>query len=177
MKKGVFLGVMLLLPLAILVFLKKFGKNEYSLPVLHSKMSVEYLNPNIASEEIGVYINVGVGTEEDRRFIIQNLDRIIDKLKIHEDVKLFLYTDSDREKQNSEDYFIVNKNYESIEWKLDSSNAFLNFTEPLVVEEFPEAINKALLIDKGRQLRGVYDLSNEEEFDRISLELQILKYK
>jgi len=157
--KWIYLGIALLFPILLSLFLKYFGKSEFNIPlyyqsgidslsgVCHYHFSTPYAVPDS--------IRAGLSPESGRVLIVTT-DSSTDAKKNFERIK--------EEVENTDyDFFVM---------KADSTtdrlrSCFLLLNKPWTT----------VLIDGQKRIRGYYAPSTREETDRLMVELKILLKK
>ena len=179
--KDIFKTLMMLFilgsPIAIVFFLKMFGSNKFDLPVFHAS-GYEWQISECSNKEvqhlvsypleISDYIKnssraIVVGHLQSERNVINNLLRIhnsIDSTKS----QLILIHNTDISDPNIPNELKV--------LQLQSQSIFDIRCELLLRHK-----NEFVLIDESQQIRGYYDLSEEEEAERLMVEIKILFYE
>jgi hypothetical protein len=149
-KKSIFLGLALILPVAIFIFLKLFGKNKFDIPV--------YYKNGVDSVCV---------TNKSRPFEVDNI--VIKSIDWKNQPTLLTYTPSEKELENFKHVWQEIKTSEvtSVYLAADSTQ----WRDCLLLMRDPW---KTVLVDTDRHIRGYYNLSSREETDRLIVELQIL---
>lgn len=144
MKKGVLLLLALALPALVFVFLKRFGRNEFAVPVFHAQ-AAEWTLSDCPAATIPVrYITSSTGPHV-QIVTTRTLDAIaLDLRRVEQNISPALYQ-------------VVPVVRDSVRCAL------------LLRENDTE-----VLIDTAGQIRGYYSLGSREETDRLILELKIL---
>lgn len=144
MKKGILLLLALALPALVFVFLKRFGKNEFVVPVFHAEVPEWTLHDCPTAAAPLRYKSEQ--TEDGIRIVTtQSLDTIeFDLRRVEQNIDRNLYR-------------IVAVARDSVRCAL-----LLRDNESDV------------LIDSAGQIRGYYRIGSREETDRLILELKIL---
>lgn len=174
-RKFIYLFLALVLPGLIFIFLKKFGKNEFTIPV--------YFEHGIEPDSICSLKVEGVYTIPDSVFARIGLD----KKSSARIVVVYPFVKDDLSEVSRVSLKYISDNVETAivtgiqnNPESDLKRVFLNYNEfgPLVycllrVEE-PWSV---VLIDENNHIRGFYDGSRRDEMDRLDLELSILLKK
>lgn len=186
--KSVFLVLIILLPVAIFLFLKSFGNNQFEIPVLYQNGVVDTLNSNCGRSTAIPYLvntkpasqvvhkiyhfekNVTVGLE----FRLQELERIQNAIGPNNGVLLFSFLDSPSITKRAFDKLDDRINYNPSFWSIRPVNSatysiFKNCE--LVMSEIDDRV---VLVDKKERIRGYYDINDREETDRLIVEIKIL---
>ena len=143
MRKGV-LFLALVLPALVFVFLKRFGRNEFSVPVFHEQVA-EWTVPGCAAGSIPLRVTAS----QDQRRIrvvttqpISAIERDLSLLAQNLDSNLFRIIAADR----------------------DSVRCHLLLRDT----------DTEVLLDSAGRVRGYYHVGSREETDRLILEMRIL---
>jgi len=154
-KKNLFLGLALVLPVLVFVFLKYFGKNQFEIPVYHqSKVDriegcdLDYQAPYKVPDST----LISLGWDSKRAILILfHAMSGENKLRLEQEV------------QQSKLQVVLNEvGGEGASGKLFSCVLLL-----------PNKFN-AVLVDDQKQIRGYYEIDSREELDRLLVELKIL---
>lgn len=158
-KKAIFLGLALLLPVGIFIFLKMFGKNEFDVPALYQQEApppsancvMEYKSPYIIPDSI--MLKVRAAGQADFFLVVFSSDDLSSRIK--------------QEINPAEITFVK------------ASDLVAEVNIPTVKEcAFILRSNADLaLIDKDGKMRGVYTSTNRDDVDRLILETEILLKK
>lgn len=188
-KKGVFLFLLIALPVLIFLFLKFFGRNEFTIPVYYEEGITDSLaTPCLEQTNIQYVVKnnlIEMGEIDIVHFErmdgpvlktrLEELERVQDVFASDESIKLKTFLNQETIKATDiTDYdqrILFNENF----WKinaLDSSSwSHLKMCD-MVMSELD---NRVVLIDKENRIRGYYNILEREETDRLILELRILK--
>ena len=183
-KKSVFLFLALLLPTVTFLFLKFFGKNEFSVEPLFQ--TVVQSSEECSDVEYNVPYTI--------------TDSLLSGLQLSSDdsVTLIVFQDSRVAKQQEQTVQLtrifkefVNERMGVVKVVTDSSNG--NRSKKVNVKVIPvedavfarfhnciflmNPLDDAVIIDKKSRIRGQYVMSNREDADRLILELKILLKK
>lgn len=177
-KKPILLFLALLLPIAVFVFLKFFGKNEFSVPVLFTENieqpagceAFTYTLPYAIHDSVTKQIQ---WSSEDSISLFVFLDSVVNKQEIIIQLNR-VFTEFRGEKFAV--YGLSDKESEKI--KLDDSR-FTLFVEPAnkILKHcvfLLEGDNNTVLLDSKRRIRGQYTITDREETDRLILEMKIM---
>jgi hypothetical protein len=157
-KKFLFLFLALLLPIAVFVFLKFFGKNQFEVPLLYENgvsdppagCSYDYANPYLIPDSI----LTTAGANKSSVLIL------------------------DFSRQPSTEMQVVRDEFDHDPVVIKSAST-LNFTDEKLLREcifLVKAPNELVLIDSEKRIRGYYE-NTREEIDRLILELKIVLKK
>ncbi len=154
-RKNILLSVALLLPVAVFVFLKFFGKNKFDIPVFHQDR-IEITGD--CNQNYSVPYRVPVE-------ILSGLNCVIG------DPSVIVFSD------------LVGESKSRLEKEIEAKKLNLIVAKGLVPEEelrnlscvfiLPPETN-AVLVDGEQRIRGYYKLNDRDETDRLLVELKIL---
>jgi hypothetical protein len=150
-RKIIFLSLALLLPVIVFVFLKKFGRNQFDIPVYH-KDSVEY----------------AVGCERIFKAPYVIADSVASEIEWQgNEATLISFA-----KIPSEGLMRLKEDFEPSQLQIVSlkESEFTRFRCVFLVSEKYNAV----LLDSKKQIRGYYQLTTREEADRLLMEISIL---
>ena len=168
MKKLLFLVLALLMPVVIYLFLQSFGDNQYMLPIMHSEAVPSFENCETASapyklpamfyegvQHKAIIVDVRLG-DLDRRFINNELARV--RQYFGESVFTYKLFGQDIEAGVPDQYSTKTDLQRLAKCTLlsESNNSFIT------------------LVDNQGRIRGYYDSSKKQEFDRMITEIEIL---
>jgi hypothetical protein len=177
-KKPILLFLALLLPIAIFVFLKFFGQNEFEVPPLF----VDKIEQPAGCEGFTYIIPYGIPDSIATTIQCSGEDSIslvvfIDPSSNQQEMSIQLnriFTEFSKEK-----FKVVALADKAIENIISTDKRFILSVEPankilrhcvfLLNEE-----NNTVLLDSKRRIRGHYTLTNREEADRLILEMKII---
>ena len=162
-------------PISVFLFLKQFGANEFELPILYSegnpiadcstdsgeyKINLEVLEKYNIKLPALFYVPT---TEQDKYY--SDLNNVLAKYQNVYIYELMVADSSDSNAGSVSLYF--------------SENEYSNFINCTLIlgedQSLNEAIlNKFVLIDDARQIRGYYNCSDLEDIERLDVELDIL---
>lgn len=188
-KKSVFLFLLIALPVIIFLFLKSFGRNEFTIPVYYEqglgdslstpcldKAKEQYVvnNPLVQKGEINI-IHFERLDGPVLKTRLEELERVQDVFFNDEEINLSTYlngssialsdiTDYDRRIQFQDQFWKINE-VDSTAW------ANLKYCSVAMTN----LDNRVVLVDKQNRIRGYYNIIEREETDRLILELRILK--
>ncbi|OEK05296.1 hypothetical protein [Roseivirga misakiensis] len=190
-KKGVFLFLLIILPAAIFVFLKIFGRNEFTIPVYYEQGLTDSLpTPCLDRTPQQYIVNNEFVPQGGLKVIhferldgpvlktrLEALERVQDVFYDEKDIALSTFlngnsiqksdiTDYDKRIQFLDQFWTINQ-LDSTRWSnlKYCSMAMSNLD------------NRVVLVDGENKIRGYYNILEREETDRLILELRILKSK
>lgn len=188
-KKSAFLFLLIALPVLIFLFLKFFGRNEFTIPVYYQKGLGDSLSTPCLDRARQQYVvkdglvNEGVinivhferldGPVLKTR--LEELERVQDVFFNDAEIELTTYlngssivtkdiTDYNRRIQFLDNFWRINQ-LDSLSW------ANLKYCGMAM----SNLDNRVVLVDKQNRIRGYYNIMEREETDRLILELRILK--
>lgn len=188
-KKAIFLFLLIALPVIIFLFLKSFGRNEFTIPVYYERGLGDSLSTPCLDRSRGQYVIKNPLVAEGQINIIhfervdgpvlktrlEELERVQDVFLNDEEITLNTYlngssisikdiTDYDRRIQFQKQFWNIAQ--------LDSTNwANLKYCGTAMTN----LDNRVVLVDKFNRVRGYYNIIERAETDRLILELRILK--
>ena len=174
-KKFLYLFLALALPGLIFVFLKKFGKNEFTVPVYFETgltpdsictvaAAGPYQVPDSIVQKIGFRWPAGIKVVVVFPFVkddLSEVQRVADKYAADSVAVVVLSGIPNNPKTQLQTVFLDYNNFGS------AVLCWLRMNEPWSVA----------LLDEKNQIRGYYDGSKRDEMDRLDLELSILLKK
>ena len=188
-KKALFLFLLLLLPILVFLFLKGFGRNEFTIPVYYEQGVGDSLDtPCLDRAKHQYYVNSPFVEDGKLKIIhfervdgpltlfrLEELERVQDVFGDDPEVELITSVNtSSMGVQEIEDYQ-SRVYFEDKFWKrqaLDSMAwARLKYCD-MVMSNLD---NRVVLLDKENKVRGYYNITERDETDRLILELRILK--
>jgi hypothetical protein len=152
-RKTIFLSLAFILPIFVFIFLKFFGKNQFEIPVFHSKKvemvsgcDYQYVAPYILPDS--VLSTIGWKNGPATLIIYSNIVGLEVK-RLSEEfepsmLQVVSITNDDRASKLKNCVFLL-----------------------------PTTSN-AVLVDQKKQIRGYYQLTNRDEVDRLMVEVSIL---
>ena len=192
--KWIFLFFLLGLPVSVYLFLQGFGANKFEVPVFYQDGvkspisdcqfgSGQYKVPVLSGFDSTLRLNpskftiidIGSPNCDSCQYKINNLISILDKFRNWDELRIT----SILQKGSFELYSNSNKNWDLItSTKLDFqelANCVLNFG--LEVDQNGNVLRNGIvvLLDDLRRIRGYYNIFDQEEADRLAVELEILK--
>jgi protein SCO1/2 len=188
-KKGIFLFLLILLPVLIFLFLKGFGRNEFSIPVYYEQGLGDSLStPCLDRAKQQYYVQSPFSAAGKIKIIhfervdgpltlfrMEELERVQDVFGEDPEVELVTSVNGVSMKvQEIEDYS-ARVFFNDAFWKrqeLDSTAwAELKYCDVAM----SDLDNRVVLVDKQNRIRGYYNITERDETDRLILELRILK--
>lgn len=188
-KKSAFLFLLIALPVLIFLFLKFFGRNEFTIPVYYQKGLGDSLTTPCLDKSREQYVVRNMEVDMGKINIVhfervdgpvlktrlEELERVQDVFQNDADIELTTYLNgSSISLKDITDY---NKRIQFVDqfWKisqLDSADwANLKYCGMAMTN----LDNRVVLVDKQNRIRGYYNIIEREETDRLILELRILK--
>lgn len=188
-KKAVFLFLLIILPVAIFLFLKSFGRNEFTIPVYYEQGLGDSLStPCLDKAQTQYFVQNNLLPDNKAKVVhfermdgpllklrMEELERVQDVFYNDEDIELLTYVNNaSLDVQAINDYdsrirfmdeFWHRNALDSTEW------AKLKFCDMAMTR----IDNRVVLVDKQNRIRGYYNITEREETDRLILELRILK--
>jgi hypothetical protein len=182
-KKPIFLFLALVLPVAVFVFLKFFGKNEFAVPVLFDdgiatpvgcesfRYDVPYSVPDTilakfswsSNDSILLVVFSGTTNAEQQEQSIQ-LNRIFTEFP-SDNFKIILLSETDKTEQSE----LENVRLIPVNWQEESSARSCVF--------LLKPTDNTVLLDSKKRIRGQYNTANREEVDRLIMEIKIMLKK
>lgn len=174
-QKVVIMISVLLAPIFVFLFLKKFGENEFELPVYYPegnpiaacsggvqqhKLSAEILSQSKIELPVLIYVS----SAEQNEFY-SDLNNVLEK-----------YPGINLLSISTEGATVAQEGRESLSFDSLSYQNFIN-CELILGEDhqLKQAItNKYVLIDSERNIRGYYDCGDLDDIERLDVELDIL---
>jgi len=183
--KPLFLTILVVMPVLVFLFLKIFGVNQYEIPVYYENglqnpncgleltaqyevPALEYFGMSKIQTELPakprLYLN-GPSSHRNEQ-IPASLVRLLQSPLFHDDVDVVIFYGDDAD---------LNDNF--------SSDLMLVRGSPQQIDKFFRCgliLNKAdyaswiILVDSQRRIRGYYDGEDDEEVERLDLEVTIL---
>jgi hypothetical protein len=182
-KKPILLFLALGLPVAVFVFLKYFGRNEFAVPVLFEAgietpvgcelfvYDVPYSIPDTiltkfawsSSDSISLVVFSGRINAEHQEQSIQ-LDRIFTEFPT-DNFKIIVLSESSRAEQTE----FKNVRLVLVDWQQESSARSCVF--------LLKPTDNTVLLDSKKRIRGQYNITNREDVDRLIMEIKIVLKK
>lgn len=199
MKKILFLVFTLAIPVAIFLFLKIFGNNEFEVPILfengipecenskapHVVPEFEYIGEtenSLSSQELEGYLVFGILHEksiEDLKTKIIELTRIQDAFYEIGAPTFILLTDEKMQLKETFTKLATEVGLEKENYEIASmSHGFLMDFQSCgiaLIDKGNGQSDNLTLVDPNRNIRGIYHTYDLEQTDQLILELKILK--
>lgn len=190
--KGIYLFLLILLPVIIFLFLKGFGKNQFDIPVLYTDgLGDTLVNIGCLDRSNSQYYVESPYMEKGIVKVVQfeSLDGPVLKTRLEElekvqdifyknpKIKLTTYLNENSLQANSISNYDKRITFFEDFWKfkeLDSAT-WAGFRQCDLVMTAMD--NRVVLIDEQNKIRGYYNIMEREETDRLILELRILQSK
>jgi protein SCO1 len=190
--KGIYLFLLILLPVLIFLFLKGFGKNQFDIPVLYPNGVIDTLEQvSCIDRSPGQYIAKAPELELGVVKIIQfeetdgpvlktrleELEKVQDIFYKNSKMRLTTYLNNTSIQANSISNYNRRITFYDQFWKfeeLDSATWSSLKSCALIMTELD---NRVVLVDAENKIRGYYNIMEREETDRLILELRILQSK
>lgn len=188
-KKSAFLFLLIALPVLIFLFLKFFGRNEFTIPVYYQEGVGDSLSTPCLDKSKEQYVIKNMLVEDGKINIVhferldgpvlktrlEELERVQDVFYNDAEIGLTTYlngasisskdiTDYNRRIQFKEQFWTISE-LDSVDW------AGLKYCGTVM----SNLDNRVVLVDKFNRIRGYYNIMEREETDRLILELRILK--
>ena len=157
LKKAFILSFSILLPIILYFFLKFFGENKYVVSEVDYGCYEELIKTTFSEQDIRSEVIL-----VDIRFDLKN--SLVDNLltKLYSNKKIDIITLSE-----------INRN---ISWDVLKTD-FFSDTNEMICFESESKKDYVLLIDSELKVRGIYDLNNLDEYDRLNVEIDIVNLK
>jgi len=157
LKKAFILSFSILLPIILYFFLRVFGENRYEVSEVDYGCYEELLN-SAFSEQVKRSEVILI----DIRFNLKN--SLVDNLltKLYSNKKIDIITLSE-----------INRN---LNWDVIETN-FFSETDEKICFESDDKKDYVLLLDNEYKVRGIYDLNDLDEYDRLNVEIDIVNIK
>lgn len=158
MKKLIFLFLALLFPVAIFVFLKLFGRNEFNVPVLHEEGKIDapahcdfvYSAPYRLADSVVSALRLNA---TDSLFVVyfdSSLETAIDRVAVE---------------------FKWAPVYIAAPGSFSPEANLTTIRECALLMKVPASV---VLLDHQRRIRGYYDGADRDEVDRLIVEMKII---
>jgi hypothetical protein len=198
MKKALALAILLSLPVVVFLFLKFFGSNNYEVPVyelaerddcVESQLKIQGENSTGSDEFVRKVSNSDaqyvIWALVDQKVLasleihLMHLSRIYDTFQNDGDVRILSIISSEIEDGIIDNYLRSRENHISgdLQWYLgmiSQRGQYSNLLNCKLGIDNTNASNLFLFDDAGR-LRGYYNSIDDDETERLILELKILK--
>jgi hypothetical protein len=157
LKKAFILSFSILLPIILYFFLKFFGENKYVVSEVDYGCYEELIKTTFSEED-----NRSEVILVDIRFDLKN--SLVDNLltKLYSNKKIDIITLSK-----------INRN---LSWNVIKTD-FFSDTNDMICFESESKKDYVLLLDSDLKVRGIYDLNNLDEYDRLNVEIDIINLK
>jgi hypothetical protein len=157
LKKAFILSFSILLPIILYFFLKFFGENKYVVSEVDYGCYEELIKTTFSEED-----NRSEVILVDIRFDLKN--SLVDNLltKLYSNKKIDIITLSK-----------INRN---LSWNVIKTD-FFSDTNDMICFESESKKDYVLLLDSDLKVRGIYDLNNLDEYDRLNVEIDIVNLK
>ena len=157
LKKAFILSFSILLPIILYFFLKFFGENKYVVSEVDYCCYEELIKTTFSEQDIRSEVIL-----VDIRFDLKN--SLVDNLltKLYSNKKIDIITLSE-----------INRN---LSWNVIKTD-FFSDTNDMICFESESKKDYVLLLDSELKVRGIYDLNNLDEYDRLNVEIDIVNLK
>tara|TARA_Y100000768_G_scaffold186056_1_gene139386 strand:- start:2934 stop:3419 length:486 start_codon:yes stop_codon:yes gene_type:complete len=157
LKKAFILSFSILLPIILYFFLRVFGENRYEVSEVDYGCYEELLN-SAFSEQVKRSEVILI----DIRFNLKNslVDNLLTKLYSNKKIDIITLSEINR-----------NLNWDVIE------TDFFSETHEKICFESDDKKDYVLLLDNEYKVRGIYDLNDLDEYDRLNVEIDIVNIK
>lgn len=157
LKKAFILSFSILLPIILYFFLKFFGENKYVVSEVDYGCYEELIKTTFSEQDIRSEVIL-----VDIRFDLKN--SLVDNLltKLYSNKKIDIITLSK-----------INRN---LSWNVIKTD-FFSDTNDMICFESESKKDYVLLLDSDLKVRGIYDLNNLDEYDRLNVEIDIVNLK
>jgi hypothetical protein len=157
LKKAFILSFSILLPIILYFFLKFFGENKYVVSEVDYGCYEELIKTTFSEQDIRSEVIL-----VDIRFDLKN--SLVDNLltKLYSNKKIDIITLSE-----------INRN---LSWDVLKTD-FFSDTNEMICFESESKKDYVLLLDSELKVRGIYDLNNLDEYDRLNVEIDIVNLK
>ena len=184
------MGVILLAPVLIYLFLEGFGNNQFVLPVYPGDENTQTSSDCLSTDEAGLvnlsryfdFNDSGGGITVIRPVLDEcfscppNLNEVKRLLQKHSDIKLVnIYTDDFTSPiQNTPEGWVPVKVDRTVFDEIIRCELGINVSKNAVRSELKEHL-RLVLVDETGKIRGYYSPQDRVEMDRLILEISILK--
>lgn len=190
-RKGFFLTTLLVLPVLIFLFLKSFGKNEFTIPVYYEQGLGDSLVTPCLDRSVQQYIVKSPAVAQGGIKVIhfERLDGPVLKTRLEElervqdvfydDEQISLNTFLNGSTIGSKDITDYNKRIQFLDqfWKINELDSAVWADLKYCDMAMTRLDNRVVLVDEQNRIRGYYNILERDETDRLILELRILKSK
>lgn len=188
-KKSAFLFLLIALPVIIFLFLKFFGRNEFTIPVYYQKGLGDSLSTPCLDKSRQQYIVKNAQVNQGKINIVhfERLDGPVLKTRLEElervqdvffnDAEIELTTYLNGSSIATKDITDYNRRIRFIDdfWKINQLDSLAWADLKYCGMAMSNLDNRVVLVDKQNRIRGYYNIIEREETDRLILELRILK--
>jgi len=188
-KKSAFLFLLIALPVLIFLFLKFFGRNEFTIPVYYQKGLGDSLTTPCLDRSRQQYVVKNIEVEKGKINIVhfervdgpvlktrlEELERVQDVFQDDPQIELTTYLNAASiALKEITDY---NRRIQFIDqfWKISQMDSLNWANLKYCGMAMSNLDNRVVLVDKQNRIRGYYNIIEREETDRLILELRILK--
>ena len=154
LKKVFILSFSILLPLIIYFFLRFFGNNTYEVSEVRYDCYKTLSSFNFRDKERNDNVFL-----VDVRYKLKNplVDNLLNKLYSNKNIEIITLSSIAR----------------NLEWKVIETN-FFDISKRKKCFDTDNGDDHVLLLDKGQMVRGIYDLNDLDEYDRLNVEIDII---
>ena len=154
LKKVFILSFSILLPVIIYFFLRFFGDNTYEVSEVRYDCYKILSSFNFRDKERNDNVFL-----VDVRYKLKNplVDNLLNKLHSNKNIEIITLSSIAR----------------SLEWKVIETN-FFDISEGNKCFDTDNGDDHVLLLDKEQMVRGIYDLNDLDEYDRLNVEIDII---
>lgn len=159
-KKSLYLGLALILPIGVFLFLKFFGKNEFDVePLFRETVSI---NPDCENDYSFPYV---IPDSIASAFHVAKRDKLTLMVFTNNNLKEEIQKQVNRIREEfSNDPVVINN--------VDEMNTNFSYLKNCIFL-MQDQLNVAL-IDNEKRIRGQYDASSLEDMDRLIVEMKII---
>jgi hypothetical protein len=190
--KGVYLFLLILLPVIIFLFLKGFGKNQFDIPILYidgigdTLTNVSCLDRSNSQYFVeSSYFEKGIVKvvqfeKQDGPVLktrLEELEKVQDIFYQNPRIKMTTFLDGSSLQASSISNYNRRITFLDQFWRFEEldSVAYANLKQCSLV--LTPLDSRVVLIDEENKIRGYYNIMEREETDRLILELRILQSK
>ena len=154
LKKVFILSFSILLPVIIYFFLRFFGNNTYEVSEVRYDCYKILSSFNFRDKERNDNVFL-----VDVRYKLKNplVDNLLNKLYSNKNIEIITLSSTAR----------------NLEWKVVETNLF-DISEGKKCFDTDNGDDNVLLLDKELMVRGIYDLNDLDEYDRLNVEIDII---
>ncbi|MAD59510.1 MAG: hypothetical protein CMB81_04165 [Flammeovirgaceae bacterium] len=156
LKKAFILSFSILLPIILYFFLRFFGDNKYVVSEVNYECDEVLLSALYKQDKESEIILV------DIRFNLKNslVDNLLTKLYSNKKIDIITLSEIDR----------------NLNWTVLKTD-FFNETNDIICFKSDIKSDYVLLLDNENKVRGIYDLNELDEYDRLNVEIDIINLK